>query len=438
VGIVHQELAYCPNLSIAEGLCLARLPHRGLRLDRAAMRREAQRLLALVGADCDPDEELGRLPTAYIQLVQIAAAVAVGGKILVMDEPTSSLSTAETERLYEVIARLRAHGTTILYVSHRMEEIFRVCDTVTVLRDGQHVETRPLRGTSENDLVRMMIGREVAQYFPVHTTHSPGPECLRAESLSSPGKFNDVSFSLHAGEVLGMAGLVGAGRSEVVTSLFGLDPAATGRIFVDRQEVTIRTPQQAMRLGLGLVGEDRKRQGIVPEMSCRQNATLAALDCPGARGFWGRLFRCPWCPRGGECLRLWELVRSVQERKWVGDFFERLRVRAASPDAPIATLSGGNQQKLVLSKWLIRKSRILILDEPTRGVDVGAKAEIHHLIDELAAAGHAILMISSELPEILHLSSRIIVFREGRLVGQLSRHEATQEKLMQLMAGVQG
>ncbi len=435
IGLVHQELSYCPNLTVAENLCLAALPRRGPWLDRTALWERAGRFLEAVGAECDPAEELGWLTTGQIQLVQIAAALATGARVLILDEPTSSLSLAEARRLEELIRQLRRQGTTIVYVSHRMEEIFRLCDTATVLRDGQHVATLPVARTNPDELVRLMIGRALTARAPVHLDRPLGEERLRVEAVSSPGRFREVSFQLHAGEVLGLAGLVGSGRSEVAQALFGMDPAMTGRVLLDGAPVRIRNPQQALARGIGLVPEDRKRQGLVPEMSCAENLTLAALDCPGGQPPWARAFRCPWCPQRTDCLRLWAWLRLAQERKRVGEFFSRLRVRAASPAVPMVTLSGGNQQKVVLAKCLARRCRVLILDEPTRGVDVGAKEEIHGLIDELAAAGQAVLMISSELPEILHLSRRVLVMRQGRVAGILERAEATEEKIMQLMAG---
>lgn len=435
VGIVHQELALWPNLTIAENLGLPDLPRRGMGIDRGKLVTMTAQFLTEVGADVRPDAELGSLSTARTQLVQIAAALASGARILVMDEPTSSLSLAEARRLEAVIARLLQRGATVLYVSHRMEEIFRVCDTVTVLRDGTHVATMPISECSPGDLVRQMIGRPLAAYFPAHAAQRVGKELLRVEQLSSLGKFHDVTFRLHAGEVLGVAGLVGAGRSEVALGIFGLDPAVTGRVFVAEQRVRIRHPRQAMSLGIGLVAEDRKRHGIVPEMSCGENITLGSLDCPGGRGVFGRLVHCLICSRKGECLRLWDFIRTGLERKWVAGFARQLRIRAASPDVPAVTLSGGNQQKLILARCLARQCRVLILDEPTRGVDVGGKSEIHRLIDELASAGQAILMISSELPELLNLSTRVLVMRKGRVAGTVSRAEGTQERLMGLMGG---
>jgi ABC-type sugar transport system ATPase subunit len=435
IAIVHQELAFCPNLSVAENLLLGHMPRRGLWLDRKHLRREAERLLVEVGADCDPDEPLGKFSTGYIQLVQIAAALAIETKILVMDEPTSSLSVTESERLFDVIARLRAKGTTIIYVSHRMEEVFRICDSCTVLRDGEHVATLSMDQTTPDDVVRMMIGRSLEKHATHKVESSRGVERLRVESLSSVGKFHNVSFSVHAGEVLGIAGLVGSGRSEMAMAVFGLDPAATGRLFVDEKPVAIRCPRDAITHGIALVSEDRKRQGIIPDMGCDGNLTLPSLECPGKRGFFGRWLHCPWCSRKATCLRLWDAIRVGQERDVVRRYFQRLNVRAASPQTPIASLSGGNQQKVVLARWLAQESRILFLDEPTRGVDVAAKAEIHRLIDELAVAGQAIVMISSELPEILRLSDRALVMRQGRMMGIVPRSEMTQESLMQRMAG---
>lgn len=435
IGIVHQEWSLCPNLSVAENLSLSSLPNKGLLLDHGKLVEQAVRFLKEVGADCDPLQELGTLSCGQMQLVQIAASLATGARILVMDEPTSSLSLAETRRLEELILRLREHGNTIVYVSHRMDEIFRLCDTVSVLRDGQHVATLPISETDPDDLVRRMIGRNLEKHSPSHVTQAPGPERLRVEGFSSPNKFHDVSFQLRGGEVLGVAGLVGSGRSEIALALFGLDPASRGKVFVESTPVQINSPREAMSLGIGLLGEDRKRQGLVPEMSCGENVTLASLDCPGRRGAWGRFVNCLVCPCKCECLRLWDFIRLGAERQWVSKFFNQLRVRAASPEVAAVTLSGGNQQKLLLARLLARKCGVLILDEPTRGVDVGAKTEIHRLIEQFASAGYAILMISSELPEVLHLSTRVMVMRNQRLAGIVERAEATEERLMQLMAG---
>jgi ABC-type sugar transport system ATPase subunit len=413
IGIVHQELSFCPNLSVAENICLSRLPNRAGRMDWRRLYQNAQACLNEIGAECDVREELGCLSAGQTQMVQIAAALATGARIFVMDEPTSSLSTAESDRLEKLINLLRQRGATILYVSHRMDEIFRLCNTVTVMRDSQHVTTMPLAQTNEAELVRLMIGRTWQKLFPKHVERAPGQEYLRVEGLSSPGRFRNVSFSLRAGEVIGMAGLVGAGRSEIAIGIFGLDSRMTGSVFVEGRKVSVRCPRDAMALGIGLVSEDRKKHGLVLGMECGSNITLSSLDRLSRHG----------------------VIRLAEERAVIADFFQKLQVKAASPHIPAQTLSGGNQQKLVLAKWLARQCRILILDEPTRGVDVGAKAEIHRLIDGLAAAGLAVLMISSELPEVLNLSTRVIVMRNGSVAGLLDRAEATQERVMQLMAG---
>jgi ABC-type sugar transport system ATPase subunit len=417
VGMVHQELAFCENLSVAENLCLGSLPGTRGFLSRTAMRARAEAMLATIGAKLDVRRRVGALTTGQQQMLQIASAVGTGARVIVFDEPTSSLSQHEAEKLYELIARLRLKGVTSIYVSHRMEEIFRLCDAVTVLRDGTHVATRPASELTQPSLVQMMIGRPLEDYFPSHVKAQAGEELLRVEHLSSPRKFHDISFSLRAGEVLGFAGLVGAGRSEMAQAIFGLDPGATGQVLMAGKPIRLDGPRDAMRAGVGLVPEDRKRQGLVLAMTALSNITLPIL---------------------GAMLSKWTFIRRRSERALVGTYFTRLSVRAPSVDAVAAGLSGGNQQKLVLAKWLAARCRVLMLDEPTRGVDVGAKAEIHALIDELAARGSAILLISSELPEVLNLSTRIIVLREGRIAGELPRAAATQEALMRLMAGVGG
>ncbi len=413
VAIVHQELAFCENLSVAENLCLGTLPRRGPFLSRSAMRRRAAAMLAAIDAAIDVDRLVGDLSTGQQQMLQIAAAVGHEARIIVFDEPSSSLSQHEAEKLYTLIGRLKAQGVTLIYVSHRMDEIFRLCDTITVLRDGRHVSTQAAASLDEGALVEAMIGRRLGEYFPRHVEAGAGAELLRVEGFSSPGRFEDVSFTVHAGEVVGLAGLVGAGRSEIAQALFGLDGAASGRMWIAGAPARPASPAEAMRLGLALVPEDRKRQGLVLSMSALSNTTLPTL----------------------RALSRLTFVRRAAERAIGRAFFERLRVRAPSLDAVAAGLSGGNQQKLVLAKWLAAECRVLILDEPTRGVDVGAKAEIHALIDELAAGGAGVLLISSELPEVLHLSTRILVLRDGRLAGELPRAAATQAAVMRLMAG---
>jgi ABC-type sugar transport system ATPase subunit len=414
VGMVHQELAFCDNLSVAENLCLGALPSRGGLLDRAAMAERATAMLAEIGTTLDVWRRVGSLTIAQQQMVQIAMAVSGDARIIIFDEPTSSLSQVEADRLFELIDRLKVRGVACIYVSHRMPEVFRLCDTVSVLRDGQHVGTRPIGGLTEHELVQMMIGRPLAEYVPRREGVVVGDELLRVEGLSSPGKFENVSFSLRAGEVLGIAGLVGAGRSELAQAIFGLDPVRRGSIAIAGEPVRVNTPADAIALGIGLVPEDRKRQGLVPQESGVHNLSLAIL---------GRLSRFSW-------------LRQREERSVAQEFFDRLRVRAPTLDTVVAGLSGGNQQKIVLARWLAAKSRVLILDEPTRGVDVGAKAEIHALIGELASQGTGVLLISSELPEVLTLSQRLLVLRGGRIVGEVPQAHATQDSLLRLMAGL--
>ncbi len=415
VGMVHQELAFCENLSVADNLCLGSLPSRNGLVSQQETERRATAMLDQIGLRLDVRAPVGRLSLAQQQMVQIAQAVGGGAGIIVFDEPTSSLSQAESEQLFDLFGRLRARGTTCIYVSHRMPEVFRLCDTVTVLRDGRHVATIPAGSLTEAELIRLMIGRPLAEYFPRPDEGPLGEELLRVDHLSLPGKFSGVSFSLRAGEVVGLAGLVGAGRSELAASLFGLPPAASGVIRVRGAAVKIRNPRDAIRLGLGLVPEDRKRQGIVAQESGLHNISLPVLH---------RLSRLTW-------------VRRREERALAGRFVDRLAIRASALDAAAAGLSGGNQQKIVLARWLAASSRILILDEPTRGVDVAAKAEIHALIGELAAQGAGILLISSELPELLSLSDRILALRTGKLVGEVSRDAASEDAVLRLMAGLE-
>jgi ABC-type sugar transport system ATPase subunit len=417
VGMVHQELAFCPNLSVAENLTLGSLPSRSGFVRRDVMRDRARAMLADIGATLELDRPVGALSVAQQQLVQIAVAVGGGARLIVFDEPTSSLSQREAERLYALIARLKGRGVTCIYVSHRLPEVFLLCDAVSVLRDGRHVATQSTGSMSEDELVRLMIGRPLAQYLP----HASRPtaqesEALRVAHLSSPGRLHDISFTVRRGEVVALAGLVGAGRSEVARALFGLDARATGRVWVSGREVALASPVDAIRHGLGFVPEDRKAQGIVPSESALHNASLAILE---------RLSRLRW-------------VQRARERGVVGEYFGRLRVRATALDAPVARLSGGNQQKVVLARWLAAQSQVLILDEPTRGVDVGAKAELHALVLELAANGLAVLLISSELPEVLALATRILVLRAGRIVAEVPAASASQDALLRLMAGLDG
>lgn len=414
IAMVHQELAFCPNMSVAENLCLGDLPRRAGFVQRGELRARAKAMLATIGADIDPDAIIGTLSTGREQLVQIAAAVGTGAKVIVMDEPTSSLSAAETADLFKLVRELKARGITLIYVSHRIEELFALCDNITVLRDGKHVATEKISETTPHRVVTQMIGRELLIATPNHLAREPGAERLRLESLSSPGQFSDISLSVRAGEIVGIAGIVGAGRSETVQAVFGLDPSATGKVSVDGRLLPLGSVDAALAAGVGLVPEDRKRQGLVLGLNCRENTALAALPA---------LSRLGW-------------VHRANERSLAAKYTQRLRVKAPSLESITAGLSGGNQQKIALAKWLARSCDVLLIDEPTRGVDVGAKAEIYQLLDELACEGKALLVVSSELPELIGLCRRILVMREGRLVGEIPRADFSEAALMRLMAGV--
>lgn len=415
VGMVHQELAFCPDLTVAENLVMGQYPRRmGFLIDRAEMRRRAGQLLSQIGVALDVDQPMRALSTAQEQLVQIAAAVGTNARIIVFDEPTSSLSEPEAQQLFSLIESLKARGVTTIYVSHRMPELFRLCDKISVLRDGKYVGTLDRANATQDAIVRMMIGRSVQDYFPQHLSGKPGETLLEVRGLSSPGQFRDVSFDVRAGEIVGFAGLVGAGRSEVAKAIFGLDRSATGEVRMEGRGVPLGSVQDAMRMRIGLLPEDRKRQGLVLMMSCRSNLSLAMLDR----------------------LRRMGLLAKSQEKSVTEDYFRKLRVKSPSIETPVAALSGGNQQKVAIAKWLARDAKLLIVDEPTRGVDVGAKAAIHELIDELARQGVGIMLISSELPEVLNLSTRVIVMREGKIVGEVPREQATQEHVLCLMADV--
>ncbi len=413
VAMVHQELAFCDNLTVGENLCLRGLPQRFGVVNNAEVRARATSLLQAVDTQIDPNRPMRSLSVAEQQLVQIAAAVGQGAQVIIFDEPTSSLGDAEAARLFALMRSLRARGVTQLYVSHRMGEIFDLCDTISVLRDGQHVVTQATSTFTETSLVQQMIGRELGDYLASSAPTATGSDALRVERFTSPGNFRDITFSVRAGEVVGLAGLMGAGRSEVARAIFGLDPQVTGKLFVRGAPAEIRTPRDAMRYGIGFVPEDRKHQGLVLGMRTRENATLPTLRRFASTG---------WISRRAETTA-------------VSTSFSRVSLRSGT-EAITASLSGGNQQKVVLSKWLTAASDLLILDEPTRGVDVGAKAELHQWIHQRASEGAAILLISSELPELLALSTRILVLREGQLRGELSRAEATQAALLRLMAGL--
>ena len=412
VAIVHQELAFCPNLSVAENLQLGSMPTRQGFVERNRLRDRARELMHEIGVDMDVSTPVAQLTTGQEQMVQIAAAVGVNARIIIFDEPTSSLSVHESEQLFRLMRRLKAKGATLIYVSHRMEEIFQLADTVTVLRDGGHVATEPVANLSREKLIRQMVGRDVLAHRPNHLDLTPGEEILRVENLSSMGQFENVGFSVRRSEIVGMAGLVGAGRTAVAKAIFGLDKRATGKIFIKGKPMALGNVNRSMKHRIGYLPEDRKKEGLVLSMNISDNVSLPHIDTFSRFGFVDH-------------------GREIQE---VERLTKRLRVKAPSIDSITAGLSGGNQQKVAIAKWLARSCDLLIVDEPTRGVDVGAKAEIYQLLDEVTCQGLAVLMISSELPELLSLSRRIIVMREGFVTGELPYEQFSQESVLNLMA----
>jgi ribose transport system ATP-binding protein len=414
IGMVHQEFNLVPYLSAAENIFLGREPRSRIPgfIDFKTMYREAQRIVDSLGANFDVRRPVASLSVAQQQMVEIAKATSQNAVIIAMDEPSATLTEHELESLFHLIRSLKASGIGIIYISHRLEEISQIADRVTVLRDGQLVGTRRVSEVSREDLIRMMVGRELKDMIPKQPAPIGG-EVLRVEHLSRAGVLHDINLTVRAGEILGIAGLVGAGRTELARAIFGADPIDSGKIYLFGQEVKITSPQAAIRHGIGLVPEDRKQLGLVLQMVVRENISLANLKELSIAGF----------------------VNRRRERTAADQFVRELRIRTPSVEQKVRNLSGGNQQKVVLAKWLFTRSKVLIFDEPTRGIDVGSKVEIYQLMNELAAKGVAIIMISSELPEILGMSDRILVMHEGRIAGELSREEATQEKIMHLATG---
>jgi ABC-type sugar transport system ATPase subunit len=409
IGIVHQEALVCDNLTVAENLFLGRPElSRGWRPVRfGPLRERARELFARLEHPIDPDAPVGTLSVALKQLVQIARALACDARLLILDEPTASLSDHEADVLFRILRGLRERGITILYVSHRLPEIRALADRATVLRDGRFVGTARVAETAAAELVRMMVGRDV-EFEPVRTAPPAAAPRLEVEGLSRAGVFEDISFAVRPGEIVGCFGLVGSGRTEAARAVFGLDPFDRGTVRLDGHPVRIRSPRHAVSLGIGLLPEDRKGQGAILGMALGKNVTLAALP---------QLAPAGW-------------IRGGPERETVDGAIERLRIRTAGPAQEVRELSGGNQQKAVLAKWLAIRPGVLILDEPTKGIDIGAKTEIHRLIGELSAQGIAVLLISSELPEVLAVAHRILVFHEGRIVRELARGEADEENVM--------
>ena len=416
VSIIYQEFNLVPYLNAAENIFLGREPKGRLPgfINFSEMYSEAQRVIDQLGVKLNVRTPVNRLSVAQQQMVEIAKATSRNASIIAMDEPSATLTEHELLSLFELIRSLKQKGVSIIYISHRLEEVFQIADTVTVLRDGHLVGTKPVAESDRNDLIHMMVGRELKEVIPKEAAEITKP-ALTVKNLTRKGVIEDINFTVRQGEILGIAGLVGAGRTELARAVFGADPIDEGEIWLNGTQVHIRSPKDAIRLGIGLVTEDRKALGLILGMVVRENISLANLDAITRMGF----------------------VNRREEKRVSVQFVEDLMIKTPSVEQQVQNLSGGNQQKVVLAKWLFTQSRVLIFDEPTRGIDVGSKVEIYQLMNKLAASGVAIIMISSELPEILGMSDRILVMHEGHIAGEFSREEATQEKIMQLATGGQ-
>ncbi|MEP7453940.1 sugar ABC transporter ATP-binding protein [Phyllobacterium sp. SB3] len=408
IAIIHQEMALATDLSVAENIFLSGIPRV---ISWRALNRRASQLIESLGFSISPGSIVGDLPPAHQQVVEIAKALSHNAGVIVFDEPTAVLSVQDAERLLDIIRTLRERGVGIVYISHRLDEVFRIADRITVMKDGSSVATVEAKSVGIDDVIRMMVGRSLKALFGEDVERKPGKEVLRVENLSDGRRIKDVSLAVRAGEIVGLGGLVGAGRTEVVRMIFGADRAKSGSIFIQGKKVRINSPQDAVKAGIGLVPESRKEQGLVLDFPIRVNATMSRL-APLVNGFG--------------------FIRRTAEKAAAAKLASQLKIKAGSLNDPVSSLSGGNQQKVVLAKWFHADGDMLIFDEPTRGVDVGAKTEIYSLIKSLAADGRAVLVISSEHLELFGLCDRILVMREGEITGSLEPDDYTEEKLLKL------
>lgn len=412
VAVIYQEPTLFPDLTVAENIFVGRQPRGRFGLiDRIAMRAQARALFAQLGVPIDPDRSAEGLSIADQQIIEIAKAISMDARILIMDEPTAALSGVEVDRLFAVARGLRNGGVAILFISHRFDEVFSLCDRITVMRDGQYIATHETGSTTVDAIVREMVGRDIAQLFP-KVAADVGEIVLKVTDLASAGIFHNVSFEVRAGEIVAFAGLVGAGRTEIVRAIFGIDRYDRGSVEMHGRRLGAHNPMAAIHSGIAFVPEDRRKQGLVMELSVARNATLTLRHT----------------------LARFGLISSTREHREAANWTNTLQVKG-SLDAEVGTLSGGNQQKVVLAKWLATEPRLLIVDEPTRGIDIGTKAEVHRLLSDLAGRGIAILMISSELPEVIGMADRVIIVREGTIAAQLHRADATPESVMRAATG---
>ena len=413
IVFIYQELNVLFDLTVEENLFMGKELTKGFGIcDKKAMRKKAQEIMDRMGVNIPVTAQMSDLSVGQQQMVEICKALMVDAKVLIMDEPTAALTQSETEVLFEVIKSLRAKGVSIVYISHRMEEIFELCDRITVLRDGSYIDTKYIKDINMDDIVQMMIGRTIGERFPKRDVQM-GKEVIRVEGLTSGKLFKNVNFSVRAGEVLGVSGLMGAGRTEIMQAIFGNIPVESGKIYIDGKEVTIKNPRQAIAAGIGFITEDRKTEGLLLEKSIAENIEIVNLNKVSKNS----------------------VISMAKQKALVKKGIEEFLIKCFGPDHECNNLSGGNQQKVVLAKWIYTDPKILILDEPTRGVDIGAKKEIYSVINDLAAKGVAVIMVSSELPEVLGMSDRIMVVHEGKVTGIVEASEVDQAKVMTLATG---
>ncbi|MCL6557430.1 MAG: sugar ABC transporter ATP-binding protein [Firmicutes bacterium] len=419
ISMIHQELSPIPYMTVAENIFLGREPLKGRSfiIDKKKMEKNTEELLKSLEMhqQITPGQKMYELSISKTQMVEIAKAISYDADLIIMDEPTSAITEREVEHLFKIIKNLKEKGVSIIYISHKLDEIFKIADEITVLRDGKYIGTHPAHSLSKDKLIEMMVGRDIKQIF-IKEQAEIGDVVLEVKNLTRKGKFENVSFQLRKGEILGIAGLMGSGRTELVECLFGVDQPDSGEIFIKGKKVQIKSPQDAIKCNMAFLTEDRKLTGCFLPLSVRDNMIVASID---------------------RFIRRWALDKA-KINDVCNDQKEKLGIKTPNLNQLIKNLSGGNQQKVLVARWLLTEPDILILDEPTRGIDVGAKAEIHKLMSRLAREGKAIIMISSELPEILGMSDRILIMHEGKLKGELKRSEATQEKIMQIATGVAG
>ena len=413
IVFIHQELNVMFDLTVEENMFMGKEIKNAFGVcDSKAMRAEVRKIFDKLGVDIDPSKRMDELSIGQQQMIEIAKALMLDAKVIIMDEPTTALTTKETEVLFKVVNDLRSKGVSIVYISHRMEEIFELCDRITVLRDGSYIGTERIKDITMNDVVKMMIGREIGERYPTRDNEI-GDVVFEVKDLNCAGVFHDVNFQVHAGEVLGVSGLMGAGRTEIMQAIFGNMPNVTGTIMLNGKEIKNKNPEMAKKNGIGFITEDRKVQGLLLQDSILKNISIANLDKISKSG----------------------VLNKTAEDELIKRGIEELHIKCFGPDHACVNLSGGNQQKVVFAKWIYTEPKVLILDEPTKGVDIGAKKEIYSIINDLAAKGVAIIMVSSELPEVLGMSDRVMVVREGEVRGILNKDEADQEKIMTLATG---